>query len=153
MLRPREFWHSLEDARPRILLVVQLDTWKQIGDEVGIEGVQLAEGVLTALCTHAMQGASTVGRIGAATCCATWARPGAEATATEVLGRWSPMVITAKGIEISIALWWASVELDDAAPAKVAFERTERILTQHVDSLPTDLRVKPLPYTWEELNA
>jgi len=43
LLAPRDFWKRVEGEGSGLVLVIWLESWKDIGDKVGIDGVQLAE--------------------------------------------------------------------------------------------------------------
>lgn len=153
MLEPREFWQRTDEMGTGVLLIGFLESWKRVADEVGIEGVGIAENLFASLCRLACRTADEQSRLSMTVFAAYWSARGKERQAVEVLNRWLPMKLSSRKLSLDIVGSWIVLERKAGETAHDLFLRAEAELEARVQALPAKDRHRPLYGGWESLTA
>ena len=125
MLEPREFWQRTDEMDTGVLLIGFLESWKRVADEVGIEGVDIAENLFASLCRLACRTADEQSRLSMTVFAAYWSARGKERQAVEVLNRWLPMKLSSRKLSLDIVGSWIVLERKAGETAHDLFLRAE----------------------------
>jgi hypothetical protein len=151
-MQPHEFWRRVgEQTGPGVLVLVLLESWKRVADEIGMEAIDMASAVFDALCELASAGANAQARLTTTVFGAYWSALGADETAAERLARWLPLTIISPGKSIPIECRWIAVARDAAQTGKDLYVAGQADLERLVAGLPPSERYPAMPRTWEEL--
>jgi hypothetical protein len=143
LLEPGEFWRRIDRLDSGVLLVAFLQSWKRIGDSIGVEGVDLAGHTFDSLCRLAYRRADHQARLSMTVYAAYWSTAGEERLAIDVLGRWLPMTIASKRLSMEIVAPWAVLERRPGETAHDLFRRVQAELDARVQALPPEERHRP----------
>jgi len=152
VLAPRDFWKRVGGRGSGLVLVILLESWKDIGDRVGIDGVQLAEQTFASLCQFATRTATEQSRLSVSVFAAFWTDPGPEETAVVVLERWLPLQVSSREVSFSISGSWTAHPLVGIDNAGKLFERVRGALEARIGQLPDYLRFRPLTSSLDDLD-
>lgn len=151
MLGPRAFWKRLRDERSGVLIVILLESWKDIGDAVGIDGVELAEQSFASLCQFATRSAAEQSRLSVSVFAAFWPEAGPEEAAVAILQRWLPLQISSRAVSFSISGSWVAHTLVGEGNPSDLFDRVRSAVEDRIGQLPDGLRFRPLTNDWDDL--
>jgi hypothetical protein len=151
MMQPQKFWRRVgEQTGPGVLVLVLLESWKRVADEIGMEAVDMASAVFDALCEFASAGADAQARLTTTVFGAYWSALGADKTAAERLAQWLPLTIIAPGTSIPIECRWIAVVRNAAQTGSELYLAGQADLERLVAGLPPNERYPAMPRTWEE---
>lgn len=124
-----------------------LESWKRVGDEVGIEGVDTAE---NAVCRFAMGNAIDRAQLSMTLFASYWPTPGEEGSALDVLERWLPMDLSSRNQRLPIVGSWILLQQVQGETSRELFERVKAALDARVAAMRSDQRHRPLHSSWED---
>jgi hypothetical protein len=145
------FWRHINSYESGVLLLVFLDSWKRIGDQFGIEAVDIAENVFTGICRFATRDAVQSTQLSMTLFGAYWLGTGPERYAIEVLERWLPMQISSGDTKLPIVGSWLRLDRVNREPGHDLYRRAQAGLEAQVRQLPASDRHTALSYSWQEL--
>jgi hypothetical protein len=152
MIQPHEFWRRVgERTGPGVLVLVLLESWKRVADEIGMDAIDMASAVFDALCELASAGADAQARLTTTVFGAYWSTLGADETAAERLTQWLPLTIISPGTSIPVECRWIAVARGAAQTGRDLYLAGQADLERLVAGLPPSERYPPMPRTWEEL--
>jgi hypothetical protein len=135
-----------------VVLVILLESWKDIGDTVGIDGVELAEQSFASLGQFATHTAARQSRLSVSVFAAFWPEGGAEEAAVAILQRWLPLHVSSRSVSFSMSGSWVAHHLvADDTPGDL-FERVRSAVEDRISHPPDRLRFRPLNSDWDDLN-
>jgi hypothetical protein len=151
MLKPVDFWKRLDIDRAKVVLVVLLKSWKRIGDDAGMEGIDLAATTFAHICTSATRDSDGQSMLSVSVFAAYWSQARKDKSASDALSRWLPMGVTAPYASIDIEASWFALERAHGETARDLFQRIDHELNTLVQELPEHERHRPLHEDWEWL--
>jgi hypothetical protein len=144
MLKPVDFWKSLETDGAKVVLVVLLKSWKRIGDLAGMEGIDLAQTTFAHICGSATRDAGGQSRLSVSVFAAYWSLAGKDENASKALSRWLPLGVSAPRATFDIEASWFTLERAHDETARHLLRRIEHELNALIQGLPEHERHHPL---------
>jgi hypothetical protein len=121
VLNHEEFWMQIKGVRSGIVWLCVWRSWKQIADESGFDGIDLAAGLFGGVFERATVSAKFRGAVSVNTYAAYWANmiPGGEAD--EAIERLRPIQLRFAGQIASLELFTSSIEISGNSSSASAF--------------------------------
>ncbi|MDQ6846541.1 MAG: hypothetical protein M3019_03005 [Candidatus Dormibacteraeota bacterium] len=151
MLKPRAFWEQLVADPPRALMLIVMDSWKRIGDAIGMRELLLACGTFDTLCRIATEDAATRTQLSMSVYAATWKEETQKSRAVHFIERWQPLVLSAGSDVIPVGLWWTTLEVDAQVGPRELFGVVLTTVEGHIRTLPLAERFTPIGVSWEAM--
>ena len=111
-----------------------MSSWRQIAQDAGEEGVDVAEKWFVDICRLATQGADVEARLSPSVFAVYWSEVAPLAEAGDFMGRWFPMEVKTPSATLNLEAAWSVFEVSRGESSREVFDRVaEQVST---DALP-----------------